>query len=171
MKLHDKLSNDTFVSLFGKCKPAGLFPVVLLGLFILNACASDNPDLAEDPVTSLAGTYKLTALITNEPSTFNKGERTPYNLVEVLPCLQVERELHLDYTTSGMATTMLSTYDQNNNRVFTCGEDRPLPLGRWKISGTSVVVGEEFYKVDGNDLVSERDPDFNEFYKVVFTKQ
>lgn len=144
--------------------------ILLLGIY---ACASETlgNNSEDEQVQALSGTYVLTELITDQPSTFNKGGSAPYNLVEELPCLLIRKELRADRTTSGVVTEMLQAMGADANLSFQCGSEKEVPAGTWRVSGNTVVTDEEIFRISGKQLIAERDPESNDFYRLVFTRQ
>lgn len=147
-----------------------LVPTVLLLLF---ACSSEADNLlTEDArIASVAGTYKLTEMITEQPSAFNKGGSNPYNLIEELPCLEVYWTLHKDLTSNGTATQLLIDNESANYLLLACGDLETLPAEKWRLSGDKLISTRESYTIEGDQLIAERDPETNEFYRLVFTRQ
>lgn len=143
--------------------------ILFLGIY---ACASETLINSDDEqIQALSGTYVLTELLTKQPSTFNKGGSAPYNLVEELPCLLIRKELRADRTTTGLVTEMLQAVGDDAQLTFRCGSEKRVPAGTWRISGNTVVTEKEIFRISGKQLIAERDPESNEFYRLVFTRQ
>jgi hypothetical protein len=138
---------------------------------LLLSCSSDSNDSEEDEFATLYGTYELTVLQSNDPSTLNNGGETFYNVVDELPCFQVTLTIFEDGTTQTTAIELdIDTESDTGNFVFSCG-DQSTSSGTWSGSGNKIKLQSATFIRTGNQLVDARDPETEFFDRVVFTKQ
>ncbi len=156
-----------------KTKNLTQFLVLVLSLSMFS-CSSDSSsdEMPEEQISPLVGNYELTELIANEPSTFNDGTNTPYNMVEELDCFDSNLELKPDMTAVSMGRSILSTYDMDDNLVFSCSAEASSNTVTWEDNGARVEIDNQDFQVNGNRLILERDPNdpMVLYYRVVWVK-
>ncbi len=145
-----------------------LFTLSLLMLSCTNDAEDMGDALYQPP--QVQGTYQLTMLQTDDPSNFNKGQNTSFNLLDEMDCLRVSMQIHEDGTLETTYTDLEIAKDPTSGEyIFNCGAERR-STGTWTLMGSTLKMDTATFIIHGNQLVDARKPESQLFDLVIFTR-
>jgi hypothetical protein len=160
--------NATLTTLFRKY----LACLALLFLAATTSCTNDAEDMGDAlyQPPAVEGTYVLTVLQTDDPSTLSKSGESSLNLIEELPCLQVTMQINPDGSLQTTYTDLAVSKDPETGTYnFVCGKERK-SSGTWKIIGNALKMDTATFTIYDDKLVDARKPEKELFDLVVFTR-
>jgi hypothetical protein len=144
--------------------------IILSGLF--GACNSDDDEntLEIDPNKELYGKWELTELRMTVAQDLNNDGVYSTNLIDELPCFFSEHTFDPDFTYTSNSMGFKMDFISNTEVDFTCTTESRTS-GTWtRVSATEITMFGSSWTLEGNKLISEREVEFPEFSKVVYTK-
>lgn len=154
-----------------KFKMKFLTVTILLSCFFISCNSDEDGDRIEaDPNKELFGKWELTELRMTEAQDLNYDGAYSTNIVDELSCFFSEHTLNPDFTYSSESMGF-TLHDLTDTEVEISCTTESLISGTWERVSTSVVkLGDSDFILEGNKLISEREVEFPEFTKVVYTK-
>ena len=148
---------------------------LLVSLFFLISCSSDDNGGGEMEPSPAVGNWDLTALNINPPQDINNDGNTTGNILDELPCATGSITINEDGTWSSTLENLSITTITGGLFIIRCSGTTTQSTGAWLLQGNQLTLFRDFssvlFTLDGDTLTNNSGEDLPGFQSEVYERQ
>ena len=148
---------------------------LLVSLFFLISCSSDDNGGGEMEPSPAVGNWDLTALNINPPQDINNDGNTTGNILDELPCATGSITINEDGTWSSTLENLSITTITGGLFIIRCSGTTTQSTGAWLLQGNQLTLFRDFssvlFTLDGDTLTNNSGEDLPGFQSEIYERQ